>query len=245
MKRIISFGLLIGLFLSVFMSCDKSGGKADNGKDTVYVEIPILPSGDYTFNMPCQITSIHGEKEGKAWLVLWLHGGVALKDRIDFQRANLHHLNCSSADDSIMNYLKKNDIKSLVLKPMCVRRNWADCDEDVINIVRGFVEKGIIDEQRIYVAGSSDGGVGSWHFASKYGDIFAAAISLSNASAKPATIPVYWQTTDGEGDRTAVANQLNADGGKVIYQHNPGYWHAKDEWNMTMEYLGSVFSNHK
>ena len=69
--------LLLCTMMTGCVSVTTYTNRASNVKvihDTVMVA--TLPADTLTYNLPCQIISIHPEKEGKALLFLWLHGGV-------------------------------------------------------------------------------------------------------------------------------------------------------------------------
>ena len=59
-----------------------------------------LPSGEFTYNLPCRVVNIHTDQPGRALMVVWLHGGVHDQAKHDYFVKN--HLDMCAADDSIL-----------------------------------------------------------------------------------------------------------------------------------------------
>lgn len=59
-------------------------------------------------------------------------------------------------------------------------------------MIDDLVDKGLVDPTRIYVAGSSDGGTGTWDYAESYSDVFAAAMPMSCSNPRYTTIPIFF-----------------------------------------------------
>lgn len=210
--------------------------------------VPSIPEGEFTYNMPCKVVGIHQEKKGKSIMFLWLHGGVHDTSKHDFYGYN--HLDCCDADDSVLCYLNDKGIKAIALFPLCHLAevghpvDWADCYEDVRRIMDDYISKGMIDTDRIYLAGSSDGGCGTWDFVEEHEDIFAAAMPMSCERPRKCTIPVYFFNTSDEEDCTAAVDSLRAEGyTNISYKRCYDQPHGGDATECTVELLDRYFSH--
>lgn len=253
MKTRLFLTMFIVSLLSACCNCKSTTGDIGmkNGKDTVVKVVEALPEGEFTYNLPCKVMNIHPEKDGKALLFLWLHGGVHdQKIHSFFKHPN--HFDYSAADDSIIAYLKKHDMKSIVLMPICHKADvtgcvaWKDCYADVLQMIDDYVNKGLVDSSRIYIAGGSDGGRGTWDFVADHPERFAAAISLSCAEPRKSTVPVYFFNTGAEQDCQSEVDRIKSEGGKIlIYKHCPELGHGKDEVKCTEKLLKEFFDHKK
>lgn len=215
--------------------------------DTVWM--PSLPTDTLTFNLPCQMVNIHPDKPGKAWLVLWLHGGVRDQKIHSYNTHRNHWDNCA-ADDSIIGYLRSHGIKAVALLPMCHKADvdhciyWRDCYTDVKQMIDQLVDKGLVDPKRIYVAGSSDGGRGTWDYVAQHPDVFAAAISMSCSEPQMTRVPTYFFNTSSETDCTQLVAKLKQQGANIIrYEYCPQYSHGGDAALCTAEMLEEFFTH--
>lgn len=206
-----------------------------------------MPEGEFTYNLPCKIINIHPEKEGPALLFLWLHGGVKVRSAHDLFREN--HLDYCDADDMIVDYLRRNNMKAIALFPICYKAvnpeciTWKECYDDVKHIIDDYVGKGLVDPRRIYLAGSSDGGRGTWDYASAHPDVFAAAISMSCSSPVHVDIPVFFYNTSDETDCRSRVDSLVAKGSKIVaYRYCPEYKHGGDAAECTDSVLKKFFN---
>ncbi len=232
---------------------DESDDQRENAKyvKIVYVHDTItkamMPEGTFYYNLPCKVVNIHQEKEGKSLLFIWLHGGV--HDRKMHNLFEFNHLDCCAADDSVLNYLQEKNIKSIALFPICHKAQnancvaWKDCYDDVMRMIKDLDYKGLIDPKRIYLAGSSDGGVGTWDFLQYSEHVFAAAMPMSCGNPRKATIPVYFFNTQAESDCTSQVEFLNQHGSTIEYKHSPARWHGRDDIECTHAFLDKFFSN--
>jgi predicted peptidase len=116
-------------------------------------------------------------------LLLWLHGsrGRGSDNRRQLAGANAWALNAFVNDEAQARY------PSFVVAPQCPRRRtwdrWASDDLSrelrlVIEILEALQQEFSIDPARIYVAGESMGGFGTWSLILKRPQLFAAAITL-------------------------------------------------------------------
>lgn len=227
--------IYFALFMALIMMCG-SCSKA----------VTALPEGEFTYNVPCRVVNINTDKPGKAIIVLWLHGGV--RDIAKHNFFTFNHIDCVDADERIMKYLKESGTKAIVLFPVCHKSwqkepvAWRDCYDDVKHIIDDYLSKGLADEKRVYVTGSSDGGVGTWDYAEKHPEMFAAAISMSCSSPRKVDIPIYFFNTRSEKDCTEKVKALVEQGVNVKYKYCPQYKHGGDAAECTPELLKEFFS---
>lgn len=209
----------------------------------------VFPEGEFTYNLPCRVVYINSDKPGKAIVWLWLHGGVSDYPKHDFYSFN--HLDCCDADEYIMQYLKESGTKAIALFPVCHKANiphaikWKDCYDDVKRIIDDYANKDLIDLNRVYITGSSDGGRGVWDYAEQHPEMFAAAISMSCASPRRVNIPMYFFSTSSEGDCTKQIDSLAQEGVNVKYKYCPDQKHGGDAIECTPELLKEFFSHTK
>ena len=240
------FVLIFGLIIAMLVGCNS---KTDVQHKTLKVHdtLTVLPEGEFTYNLPCKVVNINQEKEGKSMLFIWLHGGV--KDRLSHEQfLHLHH---ACADDSVLKYLYEKGKKAIVLFPLCHKAenvncvSWKECYYDVKHMINDYVNKGIVDSSRIYLAGASDGGNGTWDYLEMDKKTFAAAMPMSCNNPRKSSIPVYFFNTRSENDCTSEVNKLNQQGCFIKYKHCPQYKHGGDGAECTMEFLDAFFSNVK
>lgn len=220
-------------------------GACDSQQKTVYVQNSI-PEGEFVYNLPCKVVGINQDKEGKSILFLWLHGGVS--DVSKHSLFEFNHLDCCAADDSVLNYLAKNGIKAVALFPVCHQASvehavcWNDCYEDVKRMMDAYIDKGLIDTDRIYLAGSSDGGTGTWDFVEFHPDYFAVAMAQSCGRPRKTSVPVYFFNTSSEHDCTEEVNALVEQGNPIYYKFCSEAKHGGDAAECTTEFLDKFFS---
>lgn len=205
-----------------------------------------IPEGEFVYNLPCKVVGINQDKPGKSILFLWLHGGVS--DVAKHSLFEFNHLDCCAADDSVLNYLTKKGVKAIALFPVCHQASvehavsWYDCYSDVKAIMDAYIDKGYVDTDRIYLAGSSDGGVGTWDYVEHYPDYFAVAISQSCSRPHPTDVPVYFFNTSSESDATEAVKELTDQGCPIYYKRCPDVKHGGDAKECTEEFLDKFFS---
>ena len=220
------------MFLFVMSSCETKTSEATKvAHDTIYVK--TFPDIEFTYNLPCKVHNINTELPGKAILVFWLHGGVRHQDWHDFSAEN--HMAWVKADEYIISYLEQAKEKAVFIIPICHKANkkdcvaWIDCAYDFKQMIDDYVNNELVDRNRVYIIGSSDGGAGVWDLAEQHGDWFAAGMPLSCSRARKTSIPMYWHSTQSEGDQTAQASNLNSHGCKIEYEYHPDVSHGGDE----------------
>ena len=140
--------------------------------------------------------------------------------------SNFNHLDCCNADDSVLNYLQEKAIKSIALFPICLKANdyhcvrWIDCYNDVMKIVGDYIDKGVVDPKRIFLAGSSDSGKGTWDFLQNGESRFAAAMPMSCEDPARTTIPVFFFNSQQEQSFSTQVELLNRQGSNIEYKHS-------------------------
>lgn len=247
------------LFAVIYVGCnEKKGQHAESVapvSDTVFIHdtIKAMPEGEFVYNIPCKVMNIHQEKEGKSLLFIWLHGGVKDRERHDLLDVTPNdcptHLDCCTADDSIVNYLQQENMKAIALFPVCHKVEstkcvaWKECYGDVMRMIGDLVDKDIVNPKRIYLAGSSDGGKGTWDYLQMSEQIFAAAMPMSCANPRKTRVPVYFFNTQAEPDCTPQVNALNQQGCHIEYKHFPTRVHGRDDMEVTHAFLDKFFSN--
>lgn len=206
-----------------------------------------MVEGTFTYNLPCRVMNIHQEKDGKSLLFIWLHGGVS--DRSSHSLLKRNHIDYCAADDSIVNYLRNKGIKSIALFPICHKAEkeqcvaWSDCCSDIMHMIDDYVSQGVVDPKCIYLAGSSDGGTGTWDYIERFDTLFAAAMPMSCDRPRKSTIPVFFFNTKREGNCSNEVEKLNDNGSNIHYKHCPQYTHGGDAAECTVDLLDEFFSN--
>ena len=90
-------------------------------------------------------------------------------------------------------------------------------------MIDDYVDKGLVDPSRIYLAGSSDGGRGTWDYVENHADVFAAAIAMSCEGPRMTSVPTFFFNTNSEPDCQAESKELQARGSNIIeYKRHDG-----------------------
>lgn len=249
MNRII-ICLTVALFLFSCKQNNSFGVKSNS--DTIFVHDTIMLEGTFTYNLPCKIEYIHPEVSGKAILVFWLHGGVHDQRSHDLL-SNYNHIDQyrNKGYNGVKANLMMSGTKAIFIAPIChkaVQANcvtWLDCALDIKHIIDDYTSKGIADENRVYLLGSSDGGSGTWDLVEKYGEWFAAAMPMSCSRVRFTKVPVYFHSTSSEGDMSAEVERLNQQGANITYEYHPNVKHGGDEIACDSEHLAKLFSHIK
>lgn len=249
-NRVVFSIVMIALFACCTNGFDSKSGADRTQRDTVYIHdtVSAMPNGDFFYNLPCKVVNIHQEKEGKSLLFIWLHGGVYIQRMHDMLEPNSSLLACYAVD-SVLNYLQEKGLKSVALFPICHKAKynqcvpWIACYYDVMKMIEDLVRKDIVDTKRIFLAGSSDGGVGTWDFLQKNEQTFAAAMPMSCGNPRKTTIPVYFFNTQAEQDCSLQVDDLNRQGSNIEYKHSSAKWHGRDDIECTHEFLDRFFGN--
>lgn len=228
------FAMIIAVAVAVATGCSQVTTARDVVRQSSAGGRPALAADTFTFNLPCRVINIHPELPGEAVLFLWLHGGVHDKKIHSYWTHPNHWDNCA-ADDSIIGYLRRHNIKAVALLPMCHRADrdgciaWRDCWDDVKVMIDDLVSRGLVDPKRVYLAGSSDGGRGTWDYAAEHPEVFAAAISMSCSEPRMVSIPVYFFGTASEMDCSQRVEELRREGATIArYEYCKEFRHGGD-----------------
>lgn len=236
--------IILFLIFTVCISCVSTAQTADT--DEQEQPATMMPNGEFIYNLPCKVVNIHQELEGKSVLFLWLHGGV--RDRKKHDLFGENHLDYCEADDMILRYLESHNIKAIALFPICHKAvnpecvAWKDCFAEVKHIIDDYVSKGLVDEKRIYLAGSSDGGTGTWDYAEMHPEVFASAIAMSCNNPRNVTIPIFFYNTRDEDDCSSQVAALQKKGSNILeYKYCGDVPHGGDAAQCTDDVLDRFF----
>jgi predicted peptidase len=83
------------------------------------------------------------------------------------------------------------DLGAIIVAPLCPGRSWVEphSEDGVLALLEHVRDEYRIDPDRVVVTGFSLGGMGTWYFASRYTEMFSAAIPV-------ASVPMIASTTD-------------------------------------------------
>jgi predicted peptidase len=185
-------------------------------------------------------------------LVLWLHGSgsVGNDNRKQISSASTLGTHTWTRPENQSKY------PTFVLAPQSSRA-WTSPGElqTVIEILEALEKEFSIDSQRLYVAGQSLGGYGTWAIIALRPDMFAAAIPLCGGghvadAARIANVPIW--AFHGAADPTVsvwesrkMIEAIKKVGGKPHYTEYPGVRH--EVWERTFKEPGLldwVFAQH-
>jgi predicted peptidase len=174
-------------------------------------------------------------------LILWLHGSGSIG------HDNRKQISAASTLGTHIWIRPENQAKypAFVLAPQCpeIARCWAAVFDKnlsapllmVIEILESLKMEFSIDPQRIYVAGQSLGGYGTWDLITKRPELFAAAIPLcgggnTERAGRAAKVPIW--AFHGDGDRSVAVTEsrnmiaaLKRSGGDPRYTEYRGVGH--------------------
>lgn len=176
-------------------------------------------------------------------LILWLHGarGRGTDNKRQISGANAWATTVLSSDENQAQY------PAIIVAPQCPRRRlwdqWSTPTlsrefRQVMEILEALQQEFSIDEQRIYIAGESMGGFGTWMFIIKRPNLFAAAVPMCGGGNpsdvhKVVHLPIW--VFHGKADRTVpvrrsrqMVEALRKAGGQPIYTEYPKVKH--DVW---------------
>ena len=194
-------------------------------------------------------------------LILWLHGSGSLGND------NVKQISGASFRGTHTWTSPENQSKypAFILAPQCpLGRSWTNFVTHrpsselllVLEIIDALKTEFNIDAKRIYVAGQSLGGYGTWSLIAARPDLFAAAIPLcgggdTNRASVIADIPIW--AFHGEADRTVAVTEsrkmigaIREKGGQPRYTEYKGVGH--DVWVKAFQERGLVdwlFAQHK
>lgn len=110
------------------------------------------------------------KEQGKKWpLILFLHGAGERGDNLELVKIH-----------GIPARLEKGDeFPFIIVSPQCPKGSYwpLQCDR-LLTLLDDIIAQHSVDEQRVYIAGLSMGGMGTWHMACSYPERFAAAVPV-------------------------------------------------------------------
>src|SRR5262245_52504707 len=185
-------------------------------------------------------------------LILWLHGaGSVGNDNLkQISGASLRGTHTWIAPQVQAKY------PAFVLAPQSKSGAWTADFATVLELLKSVEEEFNIDTTRIYVAGQSMGGFGTWHFITARPDLFAAAIPLCGGGDVTrarviAQMPIW--AFHGEADPTVPVTEsrnmieaIQKAGGNPRYTEYKGVGH--EVWFRTFqekELVDWLFAQHK
>ena len=193
--------------------------------------------------MPYRLFVPAGYDRNKKYpLVVWLHGGAGRGN--DNERQIVEGNRLGATIWTTPENQSKNP--TFVLAPQCPEGEWwANNDseakpskqlETVVELLKDLQKQYAIDADRLYVAGQSLGGYGTWSIITEYPEMFAAAIPLcggGNASRAKNLVNVPIWAFHGELDQAVKASESRAmieaikkAGGNPKYTEYKGVGHA-------------------
>lgn len=128
---------------------------------------------DANMVLPYRKATIPGYGD-KASLVIYLHGGSSKGDDNETQMQE-------PGINSIATWLSKSNRKTIMLVPQCpTDKAWLGVTQDVlVNLLKTYIDRGVVDADKVYIFGGSMGGTGTWGMLSNHPDIFAAAMPVA------------------------------------------------------------------
>ena len=128
---------------------------------------------DGSMTLPYRKANISG-LDDKASLVIYLHGGSSKGDDNETQMQE-------PGIDAISTWLSGNKRKAIVLVPQCpTDKSWLGTTQDaIVKLLQSYIDRGVVDENKVYILGGSMGGTGTWSMLSNHPDFFAAAMPVA------------------------------------------------------------------
>ena len=160
--------------------------------------------------LPYRKAILPGVKD-KASLVVYLHGGSSKGSDNEKQLEE-------PAVSSICSWLINNSHKAIILVPQCPKdKTWIGTMLGTVRaLIRQYIDKGLVDDSKVYLLGGSMGGTGTWNMMAAYPDLFAATMPVAGNpsgldAVKVAQTPFYtvMGTADVILDISAVAAFLS------------------------------------
>lgn len=176
MKRTITTIIAI---LTTILSLFSQQNYDTTGNAEYYRKFAFRSFSNENITLPYREAKLCSSTNGKSALVIFLHSSSY---RGDDNKSQIR----GSAIRSIVNYLERNNIKSVVVAPQCDKNHfWNDSDSKASSATKQLIDNLIadnpdIDSKRVYIFGSSSGGAGVWRMVSDYPDTFAAAMAVAS-----------------------------------------------------------------
>lgn len=201
----------------------------------------------------------------KVPLVLFFHGAG---ERGDNNIRQLHH-----AVPGLFSYVTKNNVPAIIVAPQCptgkqwVNVPWGGLEHTMpaepseamhaaLALLKNCMETLPVDPRKVYVAGISMGGFGTWDAIQRHPELFAAAIPVCGGgdvkeAPKLVGLPIW--AFHGDQDQSVKVSRsrdmiaaIKAAGGDPKYTEYPGVAH--NSWTQTFNdeaVVGWLFSQEK
>lgn len=131
-----------------------------------------------------------------------------------------------------------NELNAIIISPDSLYGSWDNqiCEQAVLQLIEYIKSKYSIDNNRVLVTGYSMGGIGTWHFAAKYPEIFALGIPIAGKPSQESLslwgeAPIF--VIHGRLDQTfpveeivAIVDQLKAEGKPIEANFIDGLGHS-------------------
>lgn len=193
----------------------------------------------------------HSDDMQKPLLLIYLHGGSSRGNDNETQLKE-------AAVDSFYTYLTSRNIPATMIVPQCPPGGgWISTLRRVVNeLAKTLISSGQVDAGRVYVAGGSMGGTGTWCQLSSFPNFYAAAMPVAGNptgydAAAISTTPVYavMGTQDMLMDIAPVANMqsvVTEMGGIMLMDVENGWTHQNTcEWSYTRPRLDWLFAQRR
>lgn len=183
------------------------------------------------------------DKNQKYPLVLWLHGAGSVGND------NFKQISGASLRGTHTWTTRQNQAKypAFVLAPQ-TRRSWIADASTVVELLEAVKTEFSIDPQRVYIAGQSMGGYGTWNLIALRPDLFAAAIPLcgggdTSGAATLVKIPIWAFHGDADANVPVTESRemiaaIKQAGGSPRYTEYKGVGH--EVWLKTFQERGLV-----
>lgn len=128
---------------------------------------------DGSIILPYRKANIPG-LDDKASLVIYLHGGSSKGNDNETQMQE-------PGIDNISTWLYENNCKAVMLVPQCpTDKSWLGTTQDaIVRLLQSYIDRGVVDENKVYILGGSMGGTGTWNMLSNHPNFFAAAMPVA------------------------------------------------------------------
>ena len=205
---------------------------------------------DGSIILPYRKANIPG-LDDKASLVIYLHGGSSKGNDNETQMQE-------PGIDNISTWLYENNCKAVMLVPQCpTDKSWLGTTQDaIVRLLQSYIDRGVVDENKVYILGGSMGGTGTWNMLSNHADFFAAAMPVAgnptglNAEAVSKT-PLF--TVMGTADKIMKISNVETFLKDMDNFHAEYKFNIEDGWthedvcknSYTAERLGWIFGHTK
>ena len=128
---------------------------------------------DGSITLPYRKANIPG-LDDKVSLVIYLHGGSSKGNDNETQMQE-------PGIGDISAWLCNNNRKAVMLVPQCpTDKSWLGTTQDaVVRLLQSYIDRGVVDENKVYILGGSMGGTGTWNMLSNHSNFFAAAMPVA------------------------------------------------------------------